>query len=454
MTCPRISPRATLVLSALIGALLAAEPARAQPPDIESFLVPGDGAQVWKLTPGPDGAIWFTLTRCDEPLCVTTVRHEFIGRITADGQITEFPLPFDPQPHGAGPYGIAAGSDGALWFTLIRGDAIGRITTAGALTFFPLPPSLFPPGDNAPYAIVSGPDGALWFTQASAIGRITTAGDIVRFVAHTGVSSDPTELAAGPDGALWATFVNANQIRRITTAGVQTTYQLPAACGPYGITAGSDGALWFGCGAGSIGRITVNGVVSLFPVPFTGTHPSQISHAPDGALWFNEEVTGMLGRITTSGVIVEYFSGPGSQSVGALTSDATSLFFAKGNYISHIVLTGDVTPPVISGMPGPDCSIWPPNHKLVTVATITVSDESGAALTSLVVNVTSSETQGPGLPDFVVSPNGSGGFIVRLKAERRGGGARAYTVAATATDAAGNVAHATSRCLVPANQGR
>ena len=454
MAFPLTCRRAVLTLCALFGALLMAEPSRAQPPDIESFLVPGDGAQVWQLAPGPDGAIWFTLTRCDEPRCVTTVRHDFIGRITADGQITEFPLPFDPQPHGSGPFGITAGSDGALWFTLIRGDAIGRITTSGGLTLFPLPPSPVPPSDNAPYEITAGPDGALWFTQAFAVGRITTAGTVTRFPANTGISSDPTAIAAGPDGALWYTFINANQIGRITPAGATTIYGLPAPCGPHGITTGPDVALWFGCGVGSIGRIGLDGVVSIYPIPFAGSHPTDIAQGPDGALWYTDQDNGMIGRITTSGVVSEYFSGPGNGPPGGITSDAGGIFFGKGSYISHIALA-DVTPPVISGMPGPGCSIWPPNHKLVTVATITASDgESGGALDSLAVRVASSDTQGPGLPDFVVSPNGSGGFVVRLRAERRGGGARVYTVTATATDAAGNVAQATSTCTVPANQGR
>lgn len=452
MNFPPNPRRAALSLCLLIGTLLAAEPARAQPPEIESFLIPGDGAHVWKLAPGPDNAIWFTLTRCDEPRCITTVRHDFIGRITADGVRTEFPLPFDPQPHGAGPFGITTGSDGALWFTLIRGDAIGRITTAGALTFFPLPPSPVPPSDNAPYEIAAGSDGALWFTQAFAIGRITTAGDIVRFPANTAISSDPTSIAAGPDGALWTTFINANQITRITTAGIQTTYVLPTPCSPNGITAGPDGALWFACGTGSIARIGVNGGASFFPIPFAGSHPTQITNAADGALWFTEQDSGLLGRITTSGAVAEFPSGEGLQGLGPITADAGGIFFGKGNYISHIVL-GDVTPPVISGMPAADCSIWPPNRKLVTVATVTASDEPGA-LVSLTVKVTSSETQGPGLPDFVVSPDGATGFTVRLKAERRGGSARVYTVSATATDASGNVADATSRCVVPASQGR
>jgi virginiamycin B lyase len=43
-------------------------------------------------------------------------------------------------PDGAsGPYGIAAGPDGALWFTEMRGGRIGRITTGGEVSAYPLP---------------------------------------------------------------------------------------------------------------------------------------------------------------------------------------------------------------------------------------------------------------------------------------------------------------------------
>ena len=50
-------------------------------------------------------------------------------------QITEFPLP----SRNSSPAGIAAGSDGALWFTAGNGGWIGSITLAGQVTRFPLP---------------------------------------------------------------------------------------------------------------------------------------------------------------------------------------------------------------------------------------------------------------------------------------------------------------------------
>src|ERR1700733_12776761 len=73
---------------------------------------------------------------------------------------------------------------------------------------------------NGPWAIATGPDGALWFTelQANKIGRITTAGPITEFAAPT-ASSGPRSIVAGPDGALWFTEEAADKIGRITTSG-------------------------------------------------------------------------------------------------------------------------------------------------------------------------------------------------------------------------------------------
>ena len=77
-------------------------------------------------------------------------------------------------PGISGPFGIAAGSDGALWFANYGNNSIGRITTAGKVTNY-TDPSI----DN-PVGIAAGPDGALWFTEffgfghSNSIGRITT----------------------------------------------------------------------------------------------------------------------------------------------------------------------------------------------------------------------------------------------------------------------------------------
>jgi hypothetical protein len=76
-----------------------------------------------------------------------------------------------------------------------------------------------------------------------------------------------------------------------------------------------------------------------------------------------------------------------------------------------------------------------------------------SGIASLQVTATSSEPSDPHEPDVVVTPDGSGGFVVELRAERLGTGpGRLYTVTATATDLAGNVSTMTGTCVVAHDQ--
>ena len=81
------------------------------------------------------------------------------------GMITVFPLLTSESL----PFGITAGPDGNLWFTECISNAgscsyskIGRITPNGQITEFPLPT---PTKYNEPHGITAGPDGNLWFTE-------------------------------------------------------------------------------------------------------------------------------------------------------------------------------------------------------------------------------------------------------------------------------------------------
>ncbi len=125
--------------------------------------------------------------------------------------------------------------------------------------------------------------------------------------------------------------------------------------------------------------------------------------------------------------------------------------------VNQIAIKIDQTPPVISGMPAAGCTLWPPNQKLVTVATVTAADSlSGLAPGSFQLTGTSSEpASDPNSPDIVVSPNEVGGFVVQLRADRLGSGnGRIYTLNATANDLAGNTATVTAGCTVPHDQGK
>ena len=72
--------------------------------------------------------------------CLVTAALTVLTRApSADAQsITEFPIP-SPASGNQPIAGVAAGSDGALWFTDGNGNRIIRITTAGTFTAFSLP---------------------------------------------------------------------------------------------------------------------------------------------------------------------------------------------------------------------------------------------------------------------------------------------------------------------------
>ena len=81
---------------------------------------------------GPDGALWFTEQALGR-----------IGRISTTGVLQEFAIP-NTSGVAQGEYGspaprfITAGPDGALWFTDGGDESIGRITTDGQISEYPI----------------------------------------------------------------------------------------------------------------------------------------------------------------------------------------------------------------------------------------------------------------------------------------------------------------------------
>jgi streptogramin lyase len=324
---------------------------------ITTYSVPsGGGGGV--ITPGPDGALWFT-----EP------SSNRIGRVTTDGIVTEYTVPTpNSSPTGiSGPAAIAVGPDGALWFPEYLGSKIGRITTSGVITEYPLPhPTSYPDG------IVAGPDGALWFTEflstsfQGAIGRISTAGQVTNEYPITTTVFDngtrPQTIISGSDGALWFTTGGneAPQIGRITTSGVMTDDSWQGAGGVPAngsfcciTSSGPDGELWFTEDiVNRIGRLTTNGTVKEYQLPSTlnggriNWEPEGIVTGPDGALWFTEVAGDKLGRITTAGVITEYDA---PKSGGGITVGPDgALWYLAGDIIVRAAVSIPPAPAVIS----------------------------------------------------------------------------------------------------------
>jgi hypothetical protein len=168
-------------------------------------------------------------------------------------------------------------------------------------------------------------------------------------------------------------------------------------------------------------------------------------------------------NVTVSFTCADALSGlaPGNPPGAAvLASEGTNqqvsgtCFDLAGNSVSAAVsgINIDKTPPALSGLPAAGCTLWPPDHKFVTVATISAADIL-SGLASFNVTGTSNEPQNANDPDIIIAGTGLGPRTVQLRADRLGTGTgRIYTINTIASDAAGNVVNSTSTCTVPHDQ--
>lgn len=276
------------------------------------------------VTKGPDGNVWYT-----------GYGSHKIGRVTPAGVVTEFALPAGVN----WPFGIAAGSDGRIWFTLTPVSAsarFARINVDGTgYTEFTTPT----PGSGV-RSITSGPDGNLWITEQIA-GKILqvnpNTGAMKEFNTKTRNYAEPWGITAGPDGALWYTMTSPNKIGRMTTSGrVTGEYLIPTANSlPLGITGGADGAVWFAeKNANKIGRITSTGTITEFPIPTANTGPWMLTAGVDGNVWFTESAQTNVGRITPAGVITEFPVGTTSKGITSGPDD--NIWFGAGLNIGRL----------------------------------------------------------------------------------------------------------------------
>ncbi len=142
-------------------------------------------------------------------------------------------------------------------------------------------------------------------------------------------------LTAGPDHNLWFVQASYGAIGRLTTNGVATMFYLADSNSvPVFIAAGSDGAMWFTeFNSNKVGRITIDGSqVTQYDVPqpfgFATPDPYYIMAGRDGNLWFTEKNGSAVGRITTNAIITLFptITTPGIPTLMATGPDGNIWF--------------------------------------------------------------------------------------------------------------------------------
>ncbi len=433
-----------------------------------------DGA--FALTTGPDGGIYvagYTLgTLCGSAAGPQAImrKYDADGNVLWIRQFGAGPVDY-AEALTAGPGGIYVagqtwGPLGGIFFGVIdaylrKYDADGNIVWTQQIGTA---------GDDDTRGVTAGPDGSIyvsgWTTGAlegsnagdfDAILRKYDADGNVLWTRQFGTAGNDYAypLTAGPDGIYVAGYTNGSLdgssaggydafVRKYGADGtVLWARQFGTAGNDYangGITAGPDGIYVAGYTEGSLGGSNAGGLDAfLRKYDFNGN-----------ILWTRQ--------FGTAGEDVAYAltAGLGGIYVAGETTGALGGSNAGGVDAFVIQIMPDETPPVISGLPSAGCILWPPNHKLVQVATVTALDaDPGIAPGSFKVTGTSNEpSNDPKNPDIVITPNGLGSYVVQLRADRLGSGTgRVYTLTATASDLAGNVATEQATCSVPHDQG-
>jgi virginiamycin B lyase len=130
-----------------------------------------------------------------------------IGRTPAIGAAaSEFPLPAGSKPNG-----VVAASDGRVWFADAGRSRIGAMDLSGNLVADY--PTRHP--QAGPFSIAEGADGALWFTDlVGRIGRMTTNG-VATDYAVPGTNAFPYGIAVAVDGSIWFTEFAGNKIGKL-----------------------------------------------------------------------------------------------------------------------------------------------------------------------------------------------------------------------------------------------
>lgn len=124
--------------------------------------------------------------------------------------------------------------------------------------------------------------------------------------------------------------------------------------------------------------------------------------------------------------------------------------------VSAVGVLADTTPPVIASLATSPASLWPANHKMVSVTVTADATDDTGPVTTRILSVTSNEPDnGRGDGDTANDIAITGPMRVNLRAERSGKGhGRIYTITVEAEDGAGNTSTAVVDVTVAKSQGK
>jgi streptogramin lyase len=255
----------------------------------DQFALASQFSSIEKITPGPDGNVWFTEEEAVYmPALGKAVLVGAIGTFnTTTRAIAEYPI---GNNTASAPIGITVGPDGNLWFADSGLGAIGTINpTTHAIVEYPVGRA-----GSKPTGIASGPDGNLWFTDPGleAVGTINPTTHAVAAYPTNKSDANPGAIVSGPGGLLWFTEQHAIGTVDPTTHAMVDYALAPGSSGSAvqpAITIGPDGNVWFIAAEFGIRTVSYQfgevDATSHAVSVFGSSDGTSITVGPDGNLW-------------------------------------------------------------------------------------------------------------------------------------------------------------------------
>lgn len=238
------------------------------------------------MTMGPDGEIWFTVTRWIEG----EKEPNILGRFSpADGYFTKYVV-----PHHAIPEELLVDANGTIWFIASNKNYLYRVDPKTfALKGYPIPTA-----DGNPKSLAADQKGHIWFTEATAnkIGKFIPEQEAFREYDLLTQFANPGKISIDKQGRVWFVEVTANRLGMFSPEQNRFDEAIIPTPGSSPVTLVNDdnGNIWFLEYKGN--KVGVfNPETALFheyDIPNFGSLPSDMAiDRKRSLLWFSQSST-------------------------------------------------------------------------------------------------------------------------------------------------------------------
>jgi virginiamycin B lyase len=293
--------------------------------------------------------VWFTAGGGGFSRLAAIPLNNRIGRLSADGKITEFETPTIES----GPTSIHIGKEGDVWFTERGGNKIGRLNPqTGGIKEYEIPTPM-----SVATGITVDAEGLVWYASkmASKIGRLDPNTGAIKEYDTPTPKSQPSTITYDAEGNIWFDERANDKIVRLNPmTGQMREYDVPTqGSRVVGLVPDNRRHVWFlELGANKVGRLdTETGMVLEHSIPTKYSSPFKLTIDSYGRVWFTQAFGNKVGVLIDGKFVELAIPTPDSMPGGITTDSRGNIWFTEqaGNKIAMIPSGAKFPPEIFAG---------------------------------------------------------------------------------------------------------